>query len=705
MGIIVSHLLLAFFLLFATVAASADEWGLTTRDQRIDETLHALAGLPSLQERDVDQVLHAIGFQHGLDQSTWQGMSAKAKFSMGYRSALAVSPKNGRDFLAAAAHDLAQHYESLHFDSLFRSFLSEAPPGRVAYASPLPASTLNQIAPEERMMLATLSDYISGPGPLGRFSIASHYFDLHGAALDSALAERNPEKFLHAAAARAYIPPTVSERINHLMSAVMREAESARFDPALQKVAQTLEGKFGKRRSEVPIALAPHADTPDIPPSGLRNPGDPGPSLPSSPSRDAPVGPSATSSEARLQRAVESHSQFEARANARVTGRTFSKIMMRAGGAGGVLTGAEVASSLAKPLSISTAFNGSCDGSGSQVGSLTVITSAGTYAMNSIPCDILSASRRIVFEPPAGTHAWTPQEGTVLASIDTQGLVHVFPLYLPPGGDLARLGNRWHMILHPALVDLDIGRATAFLDLWPTAMNALIRLTGENAEVQSWLRQVGKNSTWKWSDSPSRIAAVEGVLMVKPLGRRTMLSQRFFSEEQLELEFGIEQSCESSSTANSCRQAQSALDRWASKQAPGAAEASDKALFQLTRHVPEVARVEQFLRVLAVFRWAKQEGAILNGAPIQLARTRARTPETVIVGLRNDYLTGEAVAPAWSSACELLVKQLKSQSSVKTAEQTVDMPLMVARNAALQTLVNLNILNLESKTVNCQAKK
>lgn len=658
--------LLLSILLCITAAHARDPWGLQPQatKQEISHVLdligHASVAVPG----DLDRELLALNFKPDIAKRDWLSMTEHDKLTIAYRWASAVSEDNGRWFLARLSHQFAEHYESLGFNPVFRNLdrqLQErtgktaAEFTTIAFRKPTMSQLAALLPADVTILITHLALYVDGPGPLGKYTLAAHVFDLEGEKLERAMEKHDSVTFLKNASQQAPKPPPIHERLNLLIKKVMLYSEAAGHDTALAQAAARLQQEFGKP----PITLT-HADTLSAKQTATILPGS---ALPDKPTwagtlpaqSDAPLLPSMPGSAsgtggrapARIVEATATHQHFMNRFYSSSASRTHAAVMQRAGGGGGVIAGASVTSTIGKPLQIATdmAPYTVCDASGTQAkGMVSVRTSKGSYTYPNVRCDVMLAVRNIVYGVN-GINGWQPGDAIILATIDTAGLYRTYPAYAPADGNPLKLGRRHRMLLHPALIDLDIGRAVALLDLWPSASQLIFRATNEDKKVAHWL-STRHAVTWKWSDSPTIVSAIGTTISITPAHRTNMLSLREFSEhevtqERLQELFGT---------------------------LPGnhgrLSITFDEAMPVLMRHIPDFSRAEELLTVLALFRWARQEGAILGNTTIRLRSPRPMTPDTIIVGFLKDSLSGAPASASWAAECAVVAARLKEMKKV-----------------------------------------
>jgi hypothetical protein len=691
---------LLFALCFFGGADARDDWGMSAQSPpaEVEQVLDMLAALPTLQGHDLDAVLHSMHFKSDISPEHWKTLSESEKLALAYHWAVAVSEENGKAFLFAVARQFGERYEALAFDPVFKAtFWASGPPpavSHIGFRRPPASAMATELPGEVRNMLDALSIYVEGPGPLGRATMARHYFELKPPKLGEALAERDAKAFLAAAAGFAPLPPPLQERLNLIMKDVLRYSEAAGHDPRIEAVAARLQKKFGKPPPDaMPVARAGFGAFDTTPPQEGGGGG----------------GGGGGGSPERMNRAADWHTRFDASMfrNSSASARSFTQIRGRAGGPGGVIAGAPVSATIGKPVTIAAEFTATtpCGGAGQQPkGQIHVRTTRGDFFYSNVSCDVLSAARRITFGGVPGIRPWVSGEAIRLASIDTADLAPVFPLYIPEDGNLDRMGRRWRMLLHPALVDLDIGRAVALLDLWPSARARIAEMTDEDRRVLHWLKTFEDKVTWKWSDVPTVISAKGKEIVVTPTGRHTILSIRLFTEDDLqldalsseegfrELQSDMAQCKDAVGHEEECRK----VNRYAKeligpdgkpKQLITGNESRllDPASKTLAMRIPDFTRVEELLRALAVFRWAKKEGASLSGSDISLKQPRPATPDTIIVGILDDFIVGapEPEAHSLHEECARSLEALKKSTHRPDAGD----PIVTRRHAMILSSV------------------
>lgn len=683
---------LALSLLLGSPPTRAEsDWGLSQKSSQaqIDATLDALARLPTLRANELDAALARLGFQHDMPALAWQSLSDKEQLTSAYRWASAAGgAENGDRLIAALARNYAKSYESIEFDPVFRKiFLSGSdPPEHIEFRKPTPSQLKEPLPREASQLIRQLATYVDGPGPLGRANIARKIFGLEGNALEDTLAERKPRDFLAAGSRRAGRPPPVYQRLNDLLLDVLAASEAAGADPNLAAVAAEFRKKFGNPSGRG--AEATHSFLVDGNDRVVPDPTGNGP-----PANSASGGGPGPGTAERTARAEMLHRSFDANNYPKPGQMRYSSVRMRAGGRGGVIAGAEVTSDIGDARRIEFKSGAHvCGALGEEIptGELIVVSSSGTYRVVDVKCDVFFAARRLTYED-LGVPLWKSGEAIGLASIDLGAkLTDTFPLFMPADSDLSKAGRRKGMLLHPALTDLDVGRAVALMDLWPTAASRIRLLTSGHPAVNAWLKQLEGAITWKWSDSPVRITAAKSELVVRPVAGTTVLSQIAFTrrdvvkeaaavpEQRAAMVDSVRKSClETGQSPSQCGLVSQVADlefsRIATETDHGREITTlDAAVPVLARSISDFARVEELFRMLSVMRWAKASGAPLPSSNMQLATSRAATPDTVVAGVLGDYIAAAPRAGAWIQECKLFQSRLqKGLEQLKSEPDTV----------------------------------
>jgi hypothetical protein len=615
----------------------------------IDSRLELLAQLPSLRAAEVDPLLRQVGFTPNMSDQDWRSLSTREQIETAYRSADAAGGDNGERFVHNLARQIETKYESVAFDPVFQSqFMSDAPlPGPVNYAMPSQFQRTAPLPHQVSVALDSLSVYVEGSGPLGRVNVLRSHFNLRSPELEQALARRNTRAMLAFAAIKAVPPPTVDVRVNRLARDAVANFDSAGADHALRDALNRMNANAAEP------AVAPRGQALAVAEDGLVVPDVPG------------GGGGGAGSPDRVARAAQAHASLDRAHYQTAASRKFSNVRMRAGGRGGVIAGSPVTA----PVGIGTPRiiwiyiqDSNCataHGMETQGSVVLDFVDGKRLQLVGVPCDAMVASKRVVYDSIAGVGPWVPGDAIGLVSIALDRDQTAFPLFIPKDLDAARIGRRMRMILHPGLTDLDIGRSIALLDLWPSAAGALVEASARSPQVTSWLRDLHEMeaSTWKWSDAPMSITVEEARLKVTggPLGFRAFdgidsLRERLLERTEDELrQFVAEcRAPNSEEMRQLCNQVSAAVSRTDSGRDMGTFRL---AAADMTKHVYDVRRAAQFMQVLAVFRWARQQGAQIAGAEPRLPSNRTKTPESILIGFDGSWIATATSTSNYNTDC------------------------------------------------------
>ena len=691
-------------------------------DKEIHEAVDKLANhLPSLQHANTQAMFDRVGFKPDMPLEDWKALPFQEQLEIAYRSAQAHHDGNGQNFLKAMAKLTESNYESLRYDPAFRSFFSSVGNDdlnkRIEFTKPTNAELKEELPKNVKRQLSTLSYYVDGNGPMSRVNVARNIFGLKSPELERALAKRDSKDFLHRAAELTVPPPNIENRIKVLADKTMHFYESAARDPVIKDISR----KFG----EFPLEFVRHDSLLMLNERGnfesfdpVNNPGGRG------------GGPE------RIIKAAKQHAHFDNTHYKTSESKSFRTVRARAGGRGGVIAGAEITSGnsiLGKPVKVSIeVLEGSCDSPHPEqiLGSIKIELSNGkVLSYPNVPCDELITAKRIVFDKIESIHTWEPDEAIGLVSIDlgNEDDEPVFPYFIPENLDPSKIGNRKRMILHPAIVDWDIGRSITLLDLWPSVTGAINQRTNGSSVVLDWLKEMDTMEviTWKFSDSAATLHAENEVLKVSPTGKQShLLTMRAFNKMDVTkeniLESGLNELCDDIDDE------QERLEAILSTGIKGPTKAYeefieldyledyfqcdeidaldlqsesgqdlknfDKALSALRRGIPDFDRTENFLKTLAIYRWARKNNAEFEGKDPLIPSERRKSPDTLIVALDKSWI---AIAPdgkSFKDDCNTFINRLDNLK-LKISDPEFELALRPIDAANIEMLIQHPSIN------------
>jgi hypothetical protein len=225
--------------------------------------------------------------------------------------------------------------------------------------------------------------------------------------------------------------------------------------------------------------------------------------------------------------------------------------------------------------------------------------------------------------------------------------------------------------------------------------------TGQNKAVTAWLTSLDKVSTWKWSDTPSQIKAVGDRIVVATADGGSMLRFRTYSTADLLAEQMREKgnATELSEMQRICKDKLNLeVCRVLSKVNSADPSGEDSRLFVaaapiLIANIADFRRVEEFLKVMALFRWAKENGAEYLGDAAGQPHRKTMTPDVVVVGLLGDWIAGGSEPAEWSVECRTFFKNLTVANQVfdRTAEGYAKSRIGFSIGAARQMAISSGI--------------
>lgn len=576
--LIVAALLLA-------LPATADAQALPESHQR---ALAVAAEYLTFGSRDVDRVLSSNDYSPPVPATVWQRVPAIRKLEIAYLEAVNAAPDSGGDeFLALLSQDLARQYESARKSPVLSPFLAKPNPIYVEF-KPLQQIPSNPNVPADvRPVIQKIAEVCTiGPNPI---TILTEDFGLSPTEAYRTLSTSKTIDGALVSAISRHSPAEQRVRVAKASERLAKRYESLRYDAILSPFLPQKPG-------------SPGSDFPGFDP---RQPGGGGSGGGGGLPRAKPPAPTRNSAEA--------YKSFRARNYARPASRGFGRVAVRIGGFGGVVFGNSVkALGIPPPKTISYSAEGSN-------GKLTITFGDGTAAsLEDVSVDEVSAAHAIVYKN-VGSDPDDPADAAI-------GLVSLNPVSLRdcPGGK-ARYSSAFDVLLHPALVDSDLGWSVLYADALPIAgermRTTIAKRIPENASALLAVEAFGRHAmNWKITDAPLVIRAAGGRLSVErdatdtpypePLRRSAHIEFRPFTDAGYELFDSDEESEE-----------------------PGPDQFLGTQLYwntpALLRVFDDYRKLNAFAGVLAVFRWAHSAKAqVASSIP---APTKVSTPEAIMI--------------------------------------------------------------------------
>jgi hypothetical protein len=156
----------------------------------------------------------------------------------------------------------------------------------------------------------------------------------------------------------------------------------------------------------------------------------------------------------------------------------------------------------------------------------------------------------------------------------------------------------------------------------------------------------------------------DSILALRLYGRDELITEQVDTPaEREELKAELEECKRSSTDIPECRKAEHVARLIKRANSGNALEGHDssqlaRSVSNLAHRVPDVARAQELFNTLAIFRWAKQAGAQLQGKAIPLAKKRPQTPDVVIVGILENFIAGAPDPGDWADECAKMVRRL-----------------------------------------------
>lgn len=579
----------------------------------VQREIDTIALLPQLQAADTTALFQRLGFKPDMPASDWASLSFAEQMEIAYRSAEAVPPPQGSQLLDQVAAITAERYESIQFDPAFQDVFHSPQSSNqsITFGKPSPADLTKPLPDIVRLKLNILSGYVEGTNEFGRVAVLKRHFNLHSPELERALRYRNTRQMLMAATALAAMPPPAEARLNKLAQDIYTHFDSASLDPALRNlVSQTASPRDSLENAVTgsPIASVDESGKVSVHPprNGVDMEG---------------IGGGGQ----RISEAAQRNAQFDHVYYPTAESRSFSRVISRVRGRGGIVIGADVRADgiAARPNKVLIDMAGqSCKVARPEAvfGSIVVVmTDRTALRYGPVACDEALAAKRFVYNTYPGMSEWHPGEAIGLMTIDKP------TPFIPSNDDLSTSGRRFDAILHPALVDSPIGRAVELSDMLPSARDFLLRTSGNDPNIAAWLKALDTRDvvTWKWHDRTMVVTSVAGRIAVNPddkTGSTSVLQFRAFREPDEEAEARGEK-------------VGTQLSEFA------------RARKSLTVKVTEYKRLESLMRASAVLRWAKANGASYVGTEPELASARSRTPDNLVIAWDGRWI---ATAPRLS---------------------------------------------------------
>lgn len=597
----------------------------------VTKALTAAAPYLAKSSRVATKLLQQIGFNDSvLPENARRLLPPVNQIEAAYISAEKKKPGSGEVLLALLSKALAQEYESASLHPALQPYLTrDVPAGKLEFEPLKPADlepkNLPKFTAEATDALSALARYCEGGGISVR-SVLIEYFGL------------SPEK------ANEVIRTwqTVDEILKHGI-APLSEIDR---DRAMTRLVGELDSSYESAPSVkefAPWRPKDQADPAALPaPFRWHEPGEPGswdpgfgprrPAPPGMPpekpsgggvgevpprvdppggkSIRPPVAPAPAEVRERWQgyRARE-YKDFVRQSYGGPRAGRFIRVLGSAGGFGGVVFGNKV---IDAELPVPVELTWVPDGAGAAEGKLVCRFGDRSATLENVSKEDAYAAHLIVYRgvgKPDDENRVEP-----VASIDEAiGLVGIHdavPYYDCGPEGITHEGRRWKVVMHPALADLRLGWSTLMCDVLPLTGETgvlLRRVAARDKDAAADLREAfERGETYKFSDVPLQVNVRDGRLLV---------------QRPEEPGLGANEEVRASAFLT--------FTPYSGGKAVAKDDPYYKLIPALTRSSADYERLNNFARVLTVYRWAKFKG--LKETPAPPAPDPAPTGASVVV--------------------------------------------------------------------------
>jgi hypothetical protein len=424
-----------------------------------DEAVKKLADYMHHRYDPVTSKLKAAGFDPtmnatlGIDAKAWQGYSPVQKLAIAYQYADAAQAGGGERMLALLSQNLArEHSAAADEPALSRYQAMELPRfTRISFQKPTNPSPLTELEPHIKSAILKIAEY-ARPNTLGALPsfIRRHTKLSDGVVFDLMVEGGTTSEMLHRAVAR--VAPELREAVvKSMVLHTIAKFEAASYEPAFKP--------FIDDRKNPPDSFTVFINDPK--PPADKPPGSSGPEI--DPFHRPPgSGPGSNGARPGVEpQSVRRYREAIEKDYKTPELRRYRKSTEDVKGFGGIMLGnrVEAASTLGKPASLR--FD---QETGAAVGKLIVRLKDGSERVfPSVLTEDAYAAHRMIYEKVDGAPDWKPDEVIGVVGINEPGP----RFYIDYGPTEKRSWLVKPIVLHPALVGLDLGNAAVLLDATP----------------------------------------------------------------------------------------------------------------------------------------------------------------------------------------------------------------------------------------------
>jgi hypothetical protein len=568
----------------------------------------------ALSSTGVDRYLQRYEFPVPTTAADWRRFPAIRKLEIAYTAAETAKQGGGGRLLALLAHDLALRRQAVRTEPALRTFLAAPPPlDDIEFSKPELHRPVTPLQSKTREAIRSIAHYTAN----GVDPVDILVRDI-GVTPDRAytILAAAPSHETALATAFAEVSSDHQATLEKIVTRLAERYQSVPYDSHLSQ--------YLKRRNTEPAAATsapeprqePPHDSPSFSPSPGGGGGGGGEGMP----RIEPP---------RASRSADAaFSEFTGSSEGEVVVRSFGEMAVVAEGFGGVVLGNTIADDhLPSVKSVSFAPPGAIKGD-----LVVTFIDGSSSRLPDVSADEALAAKRIVFDR-VGFRDKDPEDAGVgltglRARFEYSGCGHV-------------TGEAFDMVIHPALVNLDLGWSAVYADLLPINRSRIMRPALQKRksdaafdDVQALLDALDEEDAynWKFVDVPLSISRSNDVLFVErnaesgefPEGLRRVAfieMRPFITSDRVRVLDRIE---------GSDSEVDFAKMRNTLRQTPYnkvLADLSYTTMPSLMHLFPDYARLNSFARVLAVFRWVKhRHGVFIGDVPVPAP---VRTPEAL----------------------------------------------------------------------------
>ncbi len=555
------------FLLFANITKAQDN---LTKEQT-EEVFKSLAKYTSGAYDKTSQFLKTQGYQPPVYlQKEWNQYPAVRKIEMAYEAAENGSKEGGKKFLALLSKDLAQKYEAVNYEEKLKPIINgELKTTQIEFKHPNKYGNI-ELPNQIKKQILSISKYTEVGALGGTRGVLKHKFGLQDEQVYDILRNSNSsEEALQKGLSQSKVPPSHEERLRNISGDLQKNYEGARKDPALNEVThqKTNDNKGSDNQRSRKKVTSDFSQKTQIP-----NPN-------SKPDN------------------IHTKSRYSSYTKANYStpiAKKFGSMRIKRGGFGGVIFGNEIIDKTNLPALKSIRFipTEHLSPDGLPMGELEFIFEDGSeFLESSILVEDIVAANEIVF---GNEIKYIAGDGIGLAGVENS-------IFYPDSS------TRWEVVVHPAIANFELGWSALFSDVFPIASAEMLEKLREGSSEEDYFAGALWSifltpQTWKIMDVPIAITNRENRLDLWRVDvadssrvQGAYITMQGFNNDSL----------------------------------PEEEEIFYKIVPSLSNSVYEFYRINEFARVLALFRWAKEKGGTLQNHPKNISYVNA--PESVFI--------------------------------------------------------------------------